>query len=399
MVSLSPRGSHQPTFNRRDVLRLGLFAAADALLPAVAEAQGRGRAQVKKLLWITPDGGESQLDTWDPRPDAVDAIRGPFQTIQTAQPGVRLSEVYPGMASRLDKITLLRARDTGTNDHLTGMQSMLGRTAESHLAKRHADRLRLPGMYQETPGVISGFNYRHDAFNLPSQLMELRWHDGRKRFEFPAGLANDDADLERRRRLLPSVDRVNIPGTETYEGHRELAFRLAGIFREGLPLNQRDIERYGGNNPIAIGMLTMREALRRGMCGAGVFRAGDWDDHWSLAQNLRPRAQQMDRALSALVDDVHRRELGPMTIVYAAEIGRFPRMNGTGREHHNITTGFLMGEEFQPGVYGESSPDGMHTRSGTVTNRDLVHIVEEGLKTGTDRRDFTVRSRFRDLFV
>ncbi len=42
-------------------------------------------------------GGPSQLETWDPKPEAPAEVRGPFDTIATAVPGVRLCEHLPGL--------------------------------------------------------------------------------------------------------------------------------------------------------------------------------------------------------------------------------------------------------------------------------------------------------------
>src|SRR5205085_2440303 len=70
-------------------------------------------------------GGPSQLDTWDPKPDAPAEIRGPFRTIETKVPGVRVSECFPRLAGMLDKVALVRTvYHQATAVHDTGHQMM-----------------------------------------------------------------------------------------------------------------------------------------------------------------------------------------------------------------------------------------------------------------------------------
>ena len=58
------------------------------------------------LLFLV--GGPSQLDTWDMKPEAPEEIRGPFRPIATKVPGVQVSEVFPRLATMMDKVSLVR---------------------------------------------------------------------------------------------------------------------------------------------------------------------------------------------------------------------------------------------------------------------------------------------------
>ena len=70
-------------------------------------------------------GGPSQIDTWDPKPNAPDEIRGPFKTIDTNVPGVRMTEIFPQTARHADKFSLVRSvYHTATAVHDTGHQMM-----------------------------------------------------------------------------------------------------------------------------------------------------------------------------------------------------------------------------------------------------------------------------------
>src|SRR4051812_34707331 len=94
---------------RRDFLRVGGLASLGLTIaelnPLAAEPAGGERSVI--LLMLV--GGPSQLETWDPKPDAPAEIRGPFDSIATALPGVRVGEHLPRLARRLDRLTLVRS--------------------------------------------------------------------------------------------------------------------------------------------------------------------------------------------------------------------------------------------------------------------------------------------------
>src|SRR3954454_1954079 len=80
--------------SRRWFLQTGLAGVAGLSLPGLLRCQsqgavkeGAGRKAVI-LLWLS--GGPSQFETWDPKPDAVGEVRGPFRSIPTRVPGVRV---------------------------------------------------------------------------------------------------------------------------------------------------------------------------------------------------------------------------------------------------------------------------------------------------------------------
>jgi hypothetical protein len=83
---------------RRDFLRAG----------AVPFLASRGRP-VRSCILLKLTGGPSQLDTWDMKPDAPSGIRGPFKSIRTNVPGIRISEIFPRMARHADKYSLIRS--------------------------------------------------------------------------------------------------------------------------------------------------------------------------------------------------------------------------------------------------------------------------------------------------
>ncbi len=100
------------TTTRREVLRAGAVAGTlgiAAMPTAVQASPSHSFGSAKRCILIYLWGSPSQLDTFDPKPDAPSEIRGELGSIPTAIPGVRYGEVLPLTAARADRITTLRS--------------------------------------------------------------------------------------------------------------------------------------------------------------------------------------------------------------------------------------------------------------------------------------------------
>ena len=85
--------------SRRDFLRVGGLSVVGLSQPALARAAAAFAHRRAILILMT--GGASQLETFDPKPDAPSSIRGPFKSIATSVPGLRFSETLPLLAQLL----------------------------------------------------------------------------------------------------------------------------------------------------------------------------------------------------------------------------------------------------------------------------------------------------------
>jgi hypothetical protein len=94
---------------RRELLQAGGISLLGLGLGELAEATPANRAPAKNVILLFLYGGVSQLDTLDPKPAAPEDIRGPFGTLATRLPGVRLGEHLPRLASALDRVALVRS--------------------------------------------------------------------------------------------------------------------------------------------------------------------------------------------------------------------------------------------------------------------------------------------------
>lgn len=149
-------------FTRRDFIHAGAlpllgltypkFLAAKAAAPAPA-----GDSDVNCIMLFLV-GGPSHIDTWDPKPNAPEEIRGPFKTIQTNAPGVRITEIFPKLANHMDKVSLIRSvYHTASAVHDTGHQMMqTGRLFTGGIEHPHTGCVMtyLKGQRGEVPGHV-----------------------------------------------------------------------------------------------------------------------------------------------------------------------------------------------------------------------------------------------------
>jgi hypothetical protein len=116
------RPDDHPRLDRRELLRVGgvsLLGAgmADLLRLQAQAAPGSRPARAKSVVFIFQSGGPSQHETFDPKPDAVDGVRGEYGTTQTRLGGIRFCEYLPRLAARADRFAVVR-----TMHHIAGRE-------------------------------------------------------------------------------------------------------------------------------------------------------------------------------------------------------------------------------------------------------------------------------------
>src|SRR5438067_1503875 len=117
---------HSPVhaISRRRMLGALLAGAGAFGLPGLMQqvAAEEMRKKGKQVCFIWLDGGMSQFESWDPKPDSP--FGGPFRTIKTAVPGVHVSELMPCTARIMDKVSVIRSMSTKDPNHSTGVPRM-----------------------------------------------------------------------------------------------------------------------------------------------------------------------------------------------------------------------------------------------------------------------------------
>jgi hypothetical protein len=104
------------TFDRRrllqsvspGVLGFGAFASGAGSATA-ATVKHMPRRRARNVLVVYEEGGMSQMDTWDPKPEAPVDHRSPYQPIATNVPGIQLSSLMPNLSRHVDKLSIVRS--------------------------------------------------------------------------------------------------------------------------------------------------------------------------------------------------------------------------------------------------------------------------------------------------
>jgi hypothetical protein len=138
---LCDEGYPDGTLTRREWLRVGPLAGLTAVTAArAAQSAGTGARvglsgyrHAKSVLLVFTGGGVSQLDTWDPKPDAPLEIRGEFRAISTSVPGTHICEHLPQLARLADRYALIRSMSHDDVDH--GSACYLALTGQFHSRK------------------------------------------------------------------------------------------------------------------------------------------------------------------------------------------------------------------------------------------------------------------------
>jgi hypothetical protein len=373
------------------------------------------------LLWM--NGGPSQLDTFDPKPG--NANGGPFRAIQTAAPGVHISEHLPRLARNAGDLAIIRSMFTREADHGRGTYQMrtgyvpngpvqyptLGSLVSKELGRQDAELPNFvsiapypffsPAAYgpgflgpQYAPLVLAGD--RQALIPIPGQQTNYEADLQVQDIELPAGVSSERSGA--RLELLDEMERDFLDtraGTPAL-GHRSAYHHAVTLMRSTArrafdldeePAALRD--RYG-RNLFGQGCLLARRLIERGvpfvevsLASVGNIALG-WDTHINNFETVRQLSGVLDPAFATLLDDLRARGLLDSTlIVWMGEFGRTPRINPQqGRDHWaNAWTTVLAGGGIRGGqAYGRTSADGMEIASDRPTStQDLLATIGTAL--------------------
>src|SRR3954468_14429974 len=231
MITFTGKGSTQTCdgTTRRDFLQAGVLGAMGLSLSQLMSLKAMGKVaeghDERSVIMIFNLGAPSQIDLFDPKPDAPAEIRGPFKPIRTAADGMQLTELLPMHANLADKFSLVRSvYHTAAAVHDTGHQMLqTGRLFQGGINTPHVGCAMqfLKGARNELPPHVilpevmgpTGGNMPHgqDAGFLGKAYdpFVLSADPSKKDFKVPDLLppANiGEARSERRRKLRDVVD-------------------------------------------------------------------------------------------------------------------------------------------------------------------------------------------------
>jgi len=372
------------------------------------------RAKVKRVVQLFMNGGVSQMDTFDHKPELtkrhgekfdpgtgerVEAatsepgklMKSVFEFRQHGRSGRWVSSVFPHLAGSVDDIAFLMAMASKTNVHGPASYMMntgflapgfpcmgawmsygLGRLADNlptfvvlpdprglpYNAKGNFTSGFLPVMHAGTIVNAGAPQPIPDLFpaNPPKSLTSDGERDGlallAKMNRAHAAHNPGDSRLEARIASYELAAKMQASAPEAFDlrGESDATRKLYG-------LDDKTSEDFGRR------CLLSRRLLERGVrfvqvwSGAGGPK-NNWDNHSDIPKELPAIAAQVDKPIAGLLADLKSRGMFDDTlVVFSTEFGRMPFTQGpTGRDHNGGTgIAWLAGAGIKGGTaHGES---------------------------------------------
>ncbi len=416
--------------------------------------------RAKRVIYMHMVGGFSHIDLVDPKPvlreldgqvcpdslfegkrfafikDRPKIMGARHAFTRSGEAGVEISDLLPGLQGVVDKISLVRSMRTNEINHgpaqlllLTGfprfgrpsLGSWLGYGLGSENEDLPAFVSLVTGHYPGAGNAVWGSGF----LSSEHQGVELRSRGEPVLFlERPPGV-----DVASRRRLVDAVGDLNrleyaeYPDSEILARTRqyEMAFRMQASVPEAIDLASEPkhvLAAYGvepGESSFARNCLLARRLVERGVRFVQLFDSG-WDHHNGIEAKLPPKCREVDRASTALVNDLAERGLLDDTlVVFSTEFGRTPMaqaVNGLGgkavpgRDHHvdafsiwmaggGVRAGYVHGATDEFGYEVVSDPVHVHDLNATILH--LLGIDHERLTYRYQGRDFRLTDVHGDV--
>ncbi|HUG17885.1 MAG TPA: DUF1501 domain-containing protein [Planctomycetaceae bacterium] len=398
------RGRNQSTcegLSRRELVQAGGAGLFGLSLPKLLSAEAQKpsqRATAKNVIFLFLFGGPSQLETFDMKPDAPAAIRGPFQSIASRTPGLRICEHLPRTAGLSDRLSIIRTMSHPYNDHSGGghyiqtghrwpipigggfnatpddwpsIGSVFNYTTAQQAALPETDlptymvvpnslgRIQTYSVQLVRPGEYAGWLGRGwDPITTAIDKRDSKDNpyfrdctDDELQFQLQ-GMASPETltlnRLSRRRSLLEQFDseRDRIDrnqSTSVYDKFREQALGLVTSEKTRIALDIRQEpdalrDRYG-RNLFGQSTLMARRLIEAGSRFVTVHwdcpDGYSWDSHTHSNDVKNHLIPGLDNALASLIEDLSDRGMLDETLVVClGEMGRTPQANGNWGRNH-----------------------------------------------------------------
>ncbi|CAN5903918.1 DUF1501 domain-containing protein [soil metagenome] len=354
--------------SRRDCLKLGLGALIGGGLGDALRLRGRsaeagmvsrfgaGAGQAKSCILIWMDGGPSHYETFDPKPDAPAEIRGQYDPIETAIPGVHFSKHMTRLSSIADKVSIVRSIRHDQGNHGAGNHYMMtgappripvgcGAFVSFHPSLGSATAYERGGSVGGLPAYFSiprmsrsgGPNFlgaKYAPFVVPDD-------PNRDSFRVRDVAPPRDLEIDRlddRRDLRARIDRFQ---RITEEAAGDPVHALDEYYEQGYNLMaskeaQRAFDIHGepdttkdfyGRTSFGQRCLLARRLVEAGVPFITLYEGG-WDHHVSIFDGLDKKLPPFEAAIASLIEDLDQRGLLDTTLVVAlGEFVRTPKIN------------------------------------------------------------------------
>jgi hypothetical protein len=449
-----------PPLTRRDLLRSsGLGLGSLALNWLVAQEQGRAQhdlrprsphfpARAKAVILLMQNGGPSQMDLFDPKPDltrldgrvhedrvemfqrgseANRLLASPFRFHRRGRCGMELSEVIPHLGSVADEFCLVRSMVSEHNNHTEALvlfntgKIFTGRPAlgswvsyalgsenqnlPAYIVLRDPDGYNTSGSLLWQNGWLPALYRGTEVSTRGTPVVHLQ-----PPTPVPAEVRRTDLDFLAR---LNEEHRGRYPHEPDLESHirnYELAARMqlaAGSILDIAHESPATRRLYGLDDATTAGYglrcLMARRLVENGVRFVQVFppvqpQFQPWDAHTNVLTENQAICGRTDLPSAGLIHDLKGRGLLDETIViWSGEFGRLPvSQNGRGRDHNrNAFSLILAGGGFKAGhVHGETDAVGYRSVVDRVTVPDLHATILHQL--GLDHTRLTYRHHGSD---
>ena len=403
--------------------------------------------KARRVIWLGMAGGPSHLETFDYKPRLGEMSGKPMpESFTKGQPiaqlqgqqlrcyapqwsfkrfgknGAAICELFPHIGSIVDDICIIRSMTTDAINHdpahtfmntgttISGRPSM-GSWITYGLG---SDADNLPGFVVLTSDGRGGQNQPiaarlWSAGFLPSRFQGVQFRskgDTVLYLSNPKGVTRD-----RQQDVVDAVQKLNAmenrlvddPEISTRISQYEMAFRMQASVPELMDLSNEPanvLEMYGthgSDGSFAANCLLARRLAERGVRFIQLYHR-DWDHHSNLKNDIKLKAEEVDRPTAALITDLKQRGmLDDTLVVWGGEFGRTPMAQGSGRDHHiKGFSMFVAGGGIQGGVQLGATDDLGYNAVEDVTTVHDLHATMLRL-LGVDHKKLTYKFQGRDF--
>jgi hypothetical protein len=408
--------------SRRDFLRVGALAPVGLSLARLLSAEralgAGGKARAKSVILVYLGGGISHHDSFDPKPDAIEEIRGKYKGTATNVPGLHIGELLPQMAKVMDKVALIRSGSHENDHHETASNWVLsGRFGSAF------------GDHPAIGAVVAhetGFSGVVPPYVAVPRNPSFTWELGKSAYlggrceSFKCGNPNDKdfrvrdlaqpagatpQMLERRRTLLEAIDtlQAHVHANDQIATYDEFAQKAAQMVLAPEAQAAFDISKENeklrdeyGRTEFGQSLLMARRLVESGVRFVTV-NYGGWDHHKKIFENLDKKLPEFDQSFARFIRDMDERGTLRETLVACfGEFGRTPKINkDAGRDHWGRAGSLLFAGAGVVGgkVIGATDKNGAYVTDRPVRPADVAWTIYDALGIDANRELITPEGR------
>ncbi len=403
--------------------------------------------RAKRVIFLSMAGGPSHLETLDFKPELLKRdgqpmpesftkgqpiaqlqgqqlkCLGPQHTFQKfGKSGQELCSLFPHLGAVSDEICIVRSLVTEAINHDPAHTFMnTGSTVSGRPSMGSWVTYGLGSESEDLPGFVVLTSTGRGGQNQP--IASRQWHSGFLPSQFQGVQLRGKGDpvlyltsppgvtRERQGEVIRSINTLNAmgpmaeddPEVATRIAQYEMAFRMQASVPGLMDLSgetKATLDMYGtpgADGSFAANCLLARRLAERGVRFIQLYHR-DWDHHGGIKNDIKLKAEEVDRASAALITDLKQRGMLDETlIVWGGEFGRTPMAQGNGRDHH--IKGFSMwlaGGGIKGGTsYGKTDDFGYAAVEDIVHVHDLHATLLNQL--GVDHKRLVYRFQGRDF--